>query len=92
MTVQAAAQTPTPAQNSRALLRGKDTTRRDEALREVLLRDLGGRCASVTGATACPGEGRERELKALSCREGRVLQVIVDGLAEIEVVAVVALR
>ncbi|GBG73429.1 hypothetical protein CBR_g16145 [Chara braunii] len=47
--------------------------------------------SSVTGAAACPGEGREDDLEALGHREGRVLQVVVDGLAEIEVVAMVTL-
>ncbi|GBG65074.1 hypothetical protein CBR_g49148 [Chara braunii] len=91
MTVLAASQTPTPAQNGRALLSGKNTARRDKALREVLLRDLGGRRASVTGAAAWPGEGGEDELEALDHRESRVLQVVVDGLAEVEVVAMVTL-
>ncbi|GBG90045.1 hypothetical protein CBR_g50138 [Chara braunii] len=80
MTVLAAAQTPTLAQNGRALLSGKDTARRDKTLREVLLRDLEGRRASVTGEAACPGEGEEDELEALGHRESRVLQVVVDGL------------
>ncbi|GBG67911.1 hypothetical protein CBR_g1030 [Chara braunii] len=92
MTVLAASQTPTPAQNSCALLSGKDTARRDKALREVLLRDLGGRRASVTGAAACPVEGIEYELEALGHRESIFLQVVVDGLAEVEVVAMVTLR
>ncbi|GBG84884.1 hypothetical protein CBR_g39346 [Chara braunii] len=91
MTVLAASQTPTPAQNGRALLNGKDTAMRDKALREVLLRDLGRRRASVTEAAACPGEGGEDELEALGHREGSVLQVVVDGLAEVEVVAMVTL-
>ncbi|GBG62012.1 hypothetical protein CBR_g28488 [Chara braunii] len=91
MTVQAAAQTPTPAQNSRALLNRKDTARRDKALRKILLRDLGGRRANVTGGAACPGEGGEDELEALSHRKSRVLQVVVDGLAEVEVVVMVTL-
>ncbi|GBG65587.1 hypothetical protein CBR_g51469 [Chara braunii] len=91
MTVEAS-QTPTPAQNGRALLGGKDIARRDKALREVLLRDLGGRCASVTKAAACPREGGEGELEALDYREGKILQVVVDGLAEVEVVAMVTLR
>ncbi|GBG89317.1 hypothetical protein CBR_g49027 [Chara braunii] len=92
MTVLAAAQTPTPAQNGRSLLSGKDIVRRDKALREVLLRDLGGRRASVTGAVACPGKGGEDELEALSHRVSRVLQVVEDSLAEVEVVAMVTLR
>ncbi|GBG90975.1 hypothetical protein CBR_g51579 [Chara braunii] len=92
MTVLTAAQTPMPAQNGRTLLGGKDTARRDKALREVLLRDLGGRCASVTRAVVCSGEGGEGELEALGYREGRVLQVVVDGLTEVEVVAMVTLR
>ncbi|GBG76467.1 hypothetical protein CBR_g22215 [Chara braunii] len=91
MTVLAASRTPTPTQNSRALLRRKDTARRDKALREVLLRDLGGRRASLTGAAACPGEGGEDELEAFGHREGRVLQVVVDGLAKVEVVVMVTL-
>ncbi|GBG91965.1 hypothetical protein CBR_g54061 [Chara braunii] len=91
MTVQAASQTPTPTQNSCALLCGKDTARRDEALREVLLRDHGGRRTSVTGATACPGKGGKDELEALNHKESRVLQVVVDGLAEVEVGAMVTL-
>ncbi|GBG49214.1 hypothetical protein CBR_g82858 [Chara braunii] len=91
MTVQAASQTPTPAQNSRALLNTKDTARRDEALREVLLRDLGVRRTCVTGAAACPGKGGKDELEALSHRESRVLHVVVDGLAEVEVGAMVTL-
>ncbi|GBG77615.1 hypothetical protein CBR_g24061 [Chara braunii] len=89
MTVQAAAQTPTSAQNSRALLSGKDTARRNKALREVLLRDLGGRRASVTRAAACPGKGGEDKLEALSHRESRVLQVVLDGIAEVEVIAMI---
>ncbi|GBG79212.1 hypothetical protein CBR_g29263 [Chara braunii] len=89
MTVQAATQTPTSAQNSRALLSGKDTARRNKALREVLLRDLGGRRASVTRAAACPGKGGEDKLEALSHRESRVLQVVLDGIAEVEVIAMI---
>ncbi|GBG63970.1 hypothetical protein CBR_g39975 [Chara braunii] len=92
MTVLAAAQTRTPAQNVLALLSRKDTVRRDKALRENLLRDLGGRHVSMTKADGCPGEGGESELEALDCREGRVLQVVVNGLAEVKVVAMVTLR
>ncbi|GBG60656.1 hypothetical protein CBR_g11881 [Chara braunii] len=92
MTFLVAAQTPTPAQNGRMLLSGKDTARRDEALREVLLRDLKGRCANVTRAAACPREGGKGELEALGYREGKVLKVIVDSLAEVEVIAMVILR
>ncbi|GBG65780.1 hypothetical protein CBR_g52371 [Chara braunii] len=92
MTFLAAAQTPTPTQNDLALLSGKDTARRDKALREVLLRDLGGRRAGMTRTAACPREGGEGKLEALSYREGRVLQVVVDNLAEVEVVAMVTLR
>ncbi|GBG76293.1 hypothetical protein CBR_g22041 [Chara braunii] len=92
MTVLAASQTPTPAQNGRELLSGIDTAGRDKALREVLLRDLGGRRTSVTEAAECPGEGGEDELEALGHRESRVLQVVVDGLVEVEVVAMVTLR
>ncbi|GBG79308.1 hypothetical protein CBR_g29457 [Chara braunii] len=92
MTVLTTSQTPMPAQNNRALLSGKDTARRDKALREVLLRDLGGRPANVTRAAACPGKGGEDELVALSHRESRVLQEVVDDLAEVEVVAMVTLR
>ncbi|GBG63264.1 hypothetical protein CBR_g37350 [Chara braunii] len=88
----AASQLPTPAQNGRALLGEKDTARRDKALREVSLRDLGGRRASVTRAAAYPGEGGEDELEALGHRESRVLLVVVDDLAEVEVVAMVTLR
>ncbi|GBG68121.1 hypothetical protein CBR_g2672 [Chara braunii] len=94
MAVLVASQTHTPTQNCHTLLSGnagKNTARRDKALRELLLRDLGGRCARVTGAAACPGEGREDELEALGHRESRVLQVVVDGLAEVEVVAMVTL-
>ncbi|GBG81852.1 hypothetical protein CBR_g34035 [Chara braunii] len=91
MTVLTASQTSTSTQNSRALLNGKDTARRDKALREVLLRDLGGRRANVTRAAACPGKGGEDELEALSHRESRVLQVVLDGLAKVEVVAMVTL-
>ncbi|GBG83092.1 hypothetical protein CBR_g36710 [Chara braunii] len=92
MTVLVAVQTPSPAQNGRTLLSGKDTARRDEALREVLLRDLGGRCANVIRVAAWPGEGGGGELEALGYREGKVLQVVVDGLAEVEVVVMVTLR
>ncbi|GBG80758.1 hypothetical protein CBR_g31313 [Chara braunii] len=91
MTVLAAAETPKPAQNGRSLLSGKNTARRDKALREVLLRDLGGRRANVTWVAACPGEGGEDELEALGHRESRVFQVVVDALAEVEVVAMVTL-
>ncbi|GBG90977.1 hypothetical protein CBR_g51635 [Chara braunii] len=91
MVVQVAAQTPTPTQNNRALLSGKDTARRDKALREVLLRDLGGRRASMTEAAACPREGGEDEMEALGHRKSKVLQVVLDGLAEVEVVAIVTL-
>ncbi|GBG78749.1 hypothetical protein CBR_g27973 [Chara braunii] len=91
-TVLAASQTSTSAQNGRALLSEKDTVRRDKALREDLLRDLCGRRASVTGAAAFPGEGGEDELEALGYRESRVLQVVVDGLAKVEVVAMITLR
>ncbi|GBG78437.1 hypothetical protein CBR_g26466 [Chara braunii] len=91
MIVQAAAQTPTSVQNSRALLSGKNTARRDKALREVLLRDLWGRRASVTRAAACLEKGGEDELEALSHRESRVLHVVVDGLAKVEVGAMVTL-
>ncbi|GBG88473.1 hypothetical protein CBR_g47943 [Chara braunii] len=90
-TVLTASQTPTSAHNSRALLIGKDTARRNKALREVLLRDLGGRRASVTRAAACPGNGGEDELEALDHRESRVLQVVVDDLAEVEVGAMITL-
>ncbi|GBG59639.1 hypothetical protein CBR_g49903 [Chara braunii] len=92
MTVLAATQTPTPAQNGRALLSEKDTASRDEALREVLLSDLRGRHASVTRVAACSREGGKGELEALDYRDGRVLQVIVDGLAEIEVITMVTLK
>ncbi|GBG85826.1 hypothetical protein CBR_g40636 [Chara braunii] len=91
MTVRTASQTSTSTQNSRAFLTGKDTARRDKALREVLLRDLGGRRASVTRATGCPGKGGEDELEALNHRESRVLQVVLDGLAKVEVVDMVTL-
>ncbi|GBG61720.1 hypothetical protein CBR_g23235 [Chara braunii] len=91
VTILTAAQTPTPAQNNRALLSGKDTARRDEALREVLLRDRRGQRANMTGAAACPGEGGEDELEALGHRKSTVLQVVVDGLVEVEVVAMVTL-
>ncbi|GBG86126.1 hypothetical protein CBR_g41029 [Chara braunii] len=91
MTVLTASQTPTSAHNSRALLSEKDTARRNKALREVLLRDLGGRCASVTRAAACPGKGGEDKLEALSHRESRVLQVVLDGIAEVEVIAMITL-
>ncbi|GBG61705.1 hypothetical protein CBR_g23220 [Chara braunii] len=82
----AVSQLSSPASN------GKGTTRRDKALREVLLRDLGGRCASMTRAAACPGEGGEGELEALGHRESKALQVVVDGLAEVKVIAMVTLR
>ncbi|GBG59663.1 hypothetical protein CBR_g49927 [Chara braunii] len=91
MAVLTASQTPTSAQNSRALLSGKDTARRDKALREVLLRDLRGRRTSVTRAAVCPGKGGEDELEALSHRKSRVLQVVVDGLADVQVIAMVTL-
>ncbi|GBG71122.1 hypothetical protein CBR_g8422 [Chara braunii] len=90
-TILTASQTSTPTQNSRALLREKDAARRDKALREVLLRDLGGRRASVTRAAACPGEGGDDELEAIGHRESWILQVVVDGLAKVEVVAMVTL-
>ncbi|GBG77963.1 hypothetical protein CBR_g25894 [Chara braunii] len=45
----------------------------------------------MTRATACPGKGGEDELEALGHRKSRVLQVVVDGLAEIEVVIMVTL-
>ncbi|GBG61685.1 hypothetical protein CBR_g23201 [Chara braunii] len=91
MTVLTASQTPTSAHNSLALLSGKDTARRNKALREVLLRDLEGRRASVTRAAACPGKGGEDKLEALSHRESRVLQVVLDGIAEVEVIAMITL-
>ncbi|GBG59317.1 hypothetical protein CBR_g32329 [Chara braunii] len=87
MTVLAATQTPTSAQNGRALLSGKDITRRDKALR-----DIRGRCAIVTTTTTCLREGGEGELETLDYREGRILQVAVDGLIEVEVVTMVTLR
>ncbi|GBG74448.1 hypothetical protein CBR_g18860 [Chara braunii] len=91
MTVLTASQTPTSAHNSRALLSGKDTARRNKAQREVLLRDLGGRRTSVTRAVACPRKGGEDKLEALSHRESRVLQVVLDGIAEVEVIAMITL-
>ncbi|GBG74873.1 hypothetical protein CBR_g19386 [Chara braunii] len=91
MTILAAAQAPTLAQNSRALLSGKDTARRNKALREVVLRDLRGRRASVTGAATCPGESVEDELETLGDTESRVLHVVVDDLAKVEVLAMVTL-
>ncbi|GBG58709.1 hypothetical protein CBR_g110 [Chara braunii] len=39
-----------------------------------------------------PGEGGEGELEALGYMEGKVLQVVVDGLTEVEVAAMVTLR
>ncbi|GBG75836.1 hypothetical protein CBR_g21080 [Chara braunii] len=91
MTVLTTSQTPTSAHNSRALLGGKDTARRNKALRKVLLRDLGGRRASVTRAAACPGKGGEDKLEVLSHRESRVLQVVLNGIAEVEVIAMITL-
>ncbi|GBG65482.1 hypothetical protein CBR_g51077 [Chara braunii] len=91
ITVLTASQTPTWAHNSRALLSGKDTSRRNKALKEVLLRDLGGRRDSVTRAAACPGKGGEDKLEALSHRESRVLQMVLDGIAEVEVIAMITL-
>ncbi|GBG80903.1 hypothetical protein CBR_g31459 [Chara braunii] len=41
---------------------------------------------------ACPGEGGEGELEALGHSKSRVVQVVVDGLAEVEVVTVVTFR
>ncbi|GBG66800.1 hypothetical protein CBR_g68786 [Chara braunii] len=83
MTVQTASQTPTSAHNSRALLSGKDTARRNKALREVLLRDLGGRRANVTRAAECPGKGGEDELEALSHRKSEK-QLTKDDLEKID--------
>ncbi|GBG72088.1 hypothetical protein CBR_g11022 [Chara braunii] len=86
-----ASQTPTSTHNSCALLSGKDTARRNKALREVLLRDLGGRRTSVTRAAACPGKGGDDKLEALSHRESRVLQMVLDSIAEVEVIAMITL-
>ncbi|GBG59874.1 hypothetical protein CBR_g66681 [Chara braunii] len=92
MTVLAASQTPTPAQNSRAHAPQRKGHREEGQSPEGdPAEDLGGRRASVTGAAACPGEGGEDELEALGHRESRVLQVVVNELAEVEVVALVAL-
>ncbi|GBG87773.1 hypothetical protein CBR_g45929 [Chara braunii] len=91
MTAMTASQTPTSAHNSRVLLSGKNTARRNKVVREVLLRDLGGRRASVTRAVACPGKGGKDKREALSHRESRVLQVVLDDIAEVEVIAMITL-
>ncbi|GBG59658.1 hypothetical protein CBR_g49922 [Chara braunii] len=48
--------------------------------------------AVVPIKVVCPGEGGKGELEALGYRESRILQVVVNDLAEVEVVVVVTLR